>query len=333
VLLDGKPVPYYGISIDEDPSSTFARPTPVRDAAGRFTQHDVAPGTFAVIIVGPGFARRVVAGVRVVSGRVTDVGDIAVVRGGRVHGRVVDPNGAGVAGATVRITTSPFSSEQPVLHALMRGELSATSDASGNYEVVGLGGAPDEYRPDERRIEAQHPTYGRSGYRLLAAGETDVDLVLRATGSIDGTLVRPRAGIHLVAASRAEDRHARYYADVTAAGTFRFPQLPPGAYDVDVLGPNGQPAAHATVTAGAHTVVVFEFPANPVELHVHVAAGCSLVSLTTVAGEMVRLESCTEGRATFPDLAPGPYQLCLELSECRPIDVPATAVHAIELAR
>jgi hypothetical protein len=43
--------------------------------------------------------------------------------------------------------------------------------------------------------------------------------------------------------------------------------------------------------------------------------------------------ACAEGRVTFSELAPGPYQLCLELSECRPIDVPATDVHTIELTR
>jgi len=31
----------------------------------------------------------------------------------------------------------------------------------------------------------------------------------------------------------------------------------------------------------------------------------------------------------MPDLAPGPYQLCLELSECQPIDLPAVPVYEI----
>jgi len=194
VLLDGKPVTYYGVAIDEDANASYSRPVPVRDPAGRFTRRDVAPGTFAIIIVGPGFARRVVEGVHVTSGGMTDVGDI------------------------------------------------------------------------------------------------------------------------------------------TAAGSFRFPQLPPGDYDVHVVSSNTQPSIRATVTAGARTVVAFELPAHPAELRVH-AAGCSLISLRTAADEMLRLESCNEGRVTFPEIAPGPYQLCLELSECRPIDVPATAVHAIEITR
>ncbi len=182
----------------------------------------------------------------------------------------------------------------------------------------------------DRTIEAAHPTHGTSGYRLLAAGETDVELVLAATGSIEGTLVRQRAAMHLVTASRADDRDVRYHAEITPSGTFRFPQLLPGAYDVRVLGPNAQPAVRATVTAGERTVVTFEFPAHPVELRVHVATGCSLVSLRTAdTDELVRLESCTEGGVAMPDLAPGPYQLCLELSECQPIELPAVPVYEI----
>lgn len=325
VVLDGQPVSYYGVSISDDPNSTFERPTPVRDPAGRFNLHDVALGTFAVIIVGPGFARRVVAGVRVESGRVTDLGEIAVVRGDRVRGRVVDAQGAGVANATVRVISSAFSTATTGLASIMRGDFSATTDATGRYEIVGIQGSPED-----RRIEAAHPTYGTSGYRLLAAGETDVELVLAATGSIEGTLVRQRAAMHLVTASRADDRDVRYHAEITPSGTFRFPQLLPGAYDVRVLGPNAQPAVRATVTAGERTVVTFEFPAHPVELRVHVATGCSLVSLRTAdTDELVRLESCTDGGVAMPDLAPGPYQLCLELSECQPIDLPAEPVYEI----
>lgn len=328
VVLDGKPVTYYGVSIDEDPDDTYGRPTPVRDPAGRFTQRDVAPGRFAVIIVGPGFARRVVEGVQVVSGRVTELGDIAVVRGESVRGRVVDPRGDGVAGATVRIT-SRRSLGVTGLRALMQGNFSAETDAGGGFEIIGQT-ASDE----ERRIEATHPAAGTSGIRVLAAGQAELELVVTPSGSIDGTVVYQRRGMHLVTASRVDDHDTRYDAEITAAGTFRFPQLPPGDYDVRMLGARAKPSVRATVTAGAATAVAFELPAHPAELRVHVAAGCSLVSLrTAVTDEVLRLESCTEGSVTFPELAPGPYQLCLELSECRPIDVPAVAVHAIEITR
>lgn len=327
MVLDGKPVTYYGVAIDEDPTDTYGQPTPVRDPAGRFTQRDVAPGRFAVIIVGPGFARRVVDGVQVVSGRVTELGDIAVTRGDRVHGRVVDARGAGVAGATVRVG-SRYSMGSTGLRAIMQGDFSAVADASGGFEIVGQTASADD-----RQIEATHPAAGTSGIRVLAAGQTELALELTASGSIDGTVARPRAGMHHATASRVDDPEARYDAEVTATGTFRFPQLPPGDYDVRVPSSYSQPAIRATVTAGASTTVAFELPAHPVELRVHVAAGCSLISLRTVSDEMLRLQRCAEGRATFSELAPGAYQLCLELSECRPIEVPATDVHAIEIAR
>jgi protocatechuate 3,4-dioxygenase beta subunit len=335
VVLDGKPVTYYGVAIDEDPNDTYDRPTPVRDPAGRFTQRDVAPGTFAVIIIGPGFARRVVEGVQVTSGQVTDVGDIAVTRGDSVRGRVVDPRGAGIAGATVRITSSPFSRGSrgsrghTALRALMRGDFSATTDAAGSFEIIGYNASAEDLR-----IEAAHPTAGICGARSLAAGETDVELVLIASGSIDGTVVRQRKGVSRVIASGVDEPQVHYEAELTASGTFRFAQLPPGEYSVRVGGSSAPPSVRATVTAGARTVVSFELPDHPAELRVYVAAGCNLVSLrTAVTDEMLRLESCAEGRVTFPELAPGPYQVCLELTDCRPIDVPATAVHTVELAR
>jgi protocatechuate 3,4-dioxygenase beta subunit len=326
VLLDGKPVTYYGVAIDEDANASYSRPVPVRDPAGRFTQRDVAPGTFAVIIIGPGFARRVVEGVHVASGGMTDVGDISVTRGDSVRGRVVDARGAGIAGATVRIT-SRYSIGATGLRAILGGDFSATSDAGGYYEVGG-----QQASDDDRRIEATHPTSGTSGIRVLAAGQLELELELTASGSIDGTVVRPRSGVGSATATRVDDGDVHYDAEITAAGSFRFPQLPAGDYDVRVVSSNAQPPVRATVTAGARTVVVFERPAHPAELRVH-AAGCSLISLRTAADEMLRLESCNEGRVTFPELAPGPYQLCLELSECRPVDVPATAVHTIEITR
>jgi len=211
----------------------------------------------------------------------------------------------------------------------MQGDFSAITDAGGYYAIAG-----QDAKAEDRQIEAVHPDHGRSGIHVLAPGETEVDLVLAATGSIEGTIVRPRRDMHLVIASRIEDRHMQYHADLTDAGAFRFPQLPSGEYDVRVLGSHARVSARVTVTAGASTAVTLELPANPVELRVHIAGGCSLVSLrTTISDELVQLESCTEGRATMPDLAPGPYQICVELSDCRPIDVPAMPVYALEVAR
>jgi hypothetical protein len=175
VILDGAPVPYFGVSVSEDPGSAFGRPTPVRAPDGRFRQPDAPPGTQAVIVIGPGFLRRVVEGVQVVAGATTDLGDIVVARGGRLHGRVVDARGA-VAGATVRIASSGFSAKETRLRAILRGEQSATTDAAGSYELVGLPGSLAGFD-----IEASHPDHGTSGPRALAAGASDVTLVLGAT--------------------------------------------------------------------------------------------------------------------------------------------------------
>jgi hypothetical protein len=79
VILDGVPVRHYRFAITDDPAAD-PRTTAVYDASGRFAEPDAPPGTFAVLITGPGLANRVVEHVAITPGRTTDLGDIAVTR-------------------------------------------------------------------------------------------------------------------------------------------------------------------------------------------------------------------------------------------------------------
>ena len=253
VLLAGEPVPYYGYAVTDDVTDMYTRPRPVRDDDGRFTAKDATPGTVVVVVVGPGFARKVIDKVQIVAGQTTDLGDITVERGETIIGRVVDERGTGIAGATVSVVGSGSSYTTTGLHQLMQGERFATSDASGNYELFGVPPSTET-----RALKATHPTHGASQFTELVVGQSAIDIVLKATGSIDGTA--PGNDLRFAVAMISDDFRARYHADVDADGRFSFPSLPPGEYDVDMVGRGRFPTSKVIVTAGKNTTVVFAAP-------------------------------------------------------------------------
>jgi protocatechuate 3,4-dioxygenase beta subunit len=254
VVLDGQPVPYFGFVVEAD-AHTIASdtPNPVRDAGGRFVQRGVEPGTWAVAIVGPGFATRTLEGVRVTAGAATDLGDIAVERGRVVRGHVRDETGAPVAGATVTIRSD--SGLDSGLRGLLAGTSTARSDTTGAFELAGLGPASDQ----SRRIDATHPTRGSSPARTLAETETDVDLVVAAGGEIAGTFTSSRAMFRPYAAT-ATLGEVTYTTQLEHDGGFRFTELPPGVYDVSIGGGRTGPPAQVVVTAGSHVSLAFVEP-------------------------------------------------------------------------
>jgi protocatechuate 3,4-dioxygenase beta subunit len=323
VLLDGVPVPYFGIVIAEDPDDEYSRPKPVRDPDGRFIDKDPELGTFAVILIGPTFARHVIPKVRFSSGQVTDLGDIAVSKGETIRGRVTDERGAGIAGASVRLAAGRAMSDAP-LTAIMRGARVVTTDASGNYEIPG---APPP--TEERTLEATHAERGSSGLQTLAAQQTVLDLVLAKAGAIDGTVVRARREHYLVTAQRRDDSRVRYTGDIDSNGAFAFPHLSPGVYEIEVVGRNTLPTQVVTVTSGETAQVTFELPEDPVQVRVHVRGTCGMVDLRTLGEELLLMESCTDQIATFDDVAPGRYQLCAD--GCMTVDIPRQPTVQIEL--
>ncbi len=255
VLLAGAPVPYFGYAITDEVTDTYTRPKPVRDDDGRFTHKDATPGTVVVVIIGPGFARKVIDKVQIVAGQTTDLGDITVERGETIRGRVVDERGTGIAGATISTAGSRGGYTATALHQIMRGQATATSDASGNYELFGVPPSTEE-----RTVTATHPTRGASQLTTLAIGQSTTDIVLTATGSIDGTA--PRKDLSFAVATLPDEYRARYYADVDTLGRFSFPALPPGEYDVDMSSRGRVWTTKVVVIAGVTAHVVFGAPSE-----------------------------------------------------------------------
>jgi hypothetical protein len=252
--MDGKPVPYFGFAITESADDRYVRPTSVRDPDGRFTEKDAMPGTFAVVIIGPGFERRAVDNVRVVDGQVTDLGDITVQRGAVIRGRVTDTRGVPVSGATVRVVAGDTSSTA-VLTQMSRGERTAITDVSGMYEIAGLPSAMEGIT-----LEATHPERGSSATMALVAGQTRLDLVLQTSGTIAGTLVRGRHDQDTAIATSAGDHRIRLTADIDSLGSFVFEHVAAGEYTIEILGKDTVPEQQAIVLGGATTEVRFEMP-------------------------------------------------------------------------
>ena len=113
---------------------------------GSFLMPDVAPGTYDLGVEASVLGEAARAGVRVAAGRTTDVGTIALARGGTLQGVVVDAEGRGIPGATVHADRD----------ANRRTNLLQTQTGStGAFELSGLPMGPVQ-------VSARHPSYAAS---------------------------------------------------------------------------------------------------------------------------------------------------------------------------
>ncbi len=171
VVLEGAPVPYFGLLVTKTPDTLyFENVATIHDPTGRFAQSDIAPGTWSVVILGPGFANLRIDNVIAREGQPTDLGTVVVERGRIVRGRVTDSAGRPVRDALVVAGTSVATIASSRIDQRMQGDTSARTDASGRYELVGL--------PTEDLQIVARTTTATSVERTLDAGETSADFEL-----------------------------------------------------------------------------------------------------------------------------------------------------------
>ncbi|MGE0866988.1 MAG: carboxypeptidase regulatory-like domain-containing protein [Kofleriaceae bacterium] len=186
VLLDGVPVAGFGIIISDREEFCWIPPKPVRGDV--FVQRGVAIGKWNVVIVGAGFARKVVFDVDVGTA-VTDMGVINVDRGQYIRGRVYDLDGTPVPGAVVTLDQGMKSTPGAgSLGQLACGVLSATTDPTGNYEIAGI--SPPMFDTTTNRVRAVHPVLGSSVVHAIASDAKVVDLTLLPDNREAGQLGR-----------------------------------------------------------------------------------------------------------------------------------------------
>jgi protocatechuate 3,4-dioxygenase beta subunit len=311
VVLDGKPVDYFGVSIHDDPEG-WGSPDVVRSPDGRFEQRDLRPGRWSLTIVGTSFERIDVKNIDVGEGKIVDLGDIAVARGRSVRGRVTDESGVPIANALVAVSDHTWAQDDDGLRGTMAGTRTTHTDALGHYEIPGITAGTQTLH-----LQASD-AHGVALPRELAPSDEVVDLVIVRTGSIDGVVVNARPHRATVIASSGERTIQIGYVD--AAGEFHIDHLPAGDYTLELSGPSTVSPIHVAVTADAATHVRFELPPEPITLAVE-RAGCKDITLKTAELAWLTYSKCADGVATFEDVTPGAYEVCIEYSTCEPVFV------------
>lgn len=208
-------------------------------------------------------------------------------RGDRVvAGRVLDRDGAGVAGATVTARyVGPAAPGAPELRGV-----SAAADAEGRFTVAGLG-------EGTWAVHAEAAGHVPGGTVRVAAGAVDVELRISRRGWVEGVARRPDDGplptIRLTAADGAGETTT-----VTPApdGTYRSGPLATGRYRVTV----DDPAGSGLVPEAAPEVIVME--GGPARLDVTLRPG------VTLGGRVRAADGRPLGPVTVHAVLAGPAQ-------------------------
>ncbi|MEN6631880.1 MAG: carboxypeptidase regulatory-like domain-containing protein, partial [Candidatus Polarisedimenticolia bacterium] len=294
------------------------------DAEGRFAFDDVAPGKVELTFAAPGMQRRKFAAMEVVEGKNLDGLEIAMERGAWLVGRVLGPDGAPAAGATVR----PAGNDGSAARAFPR--LETKTDAEGLYRL-------DNLQPGERDVEAAKEGTRRAVKRLaLRAGENQLDLELGAGLEIDGVVEdeggapAPRAEVSVSAAASYLDDPLSAVAD--EAGRFRLAGLADGDYPLVARADGYAPSAPLTVHVQGRSVQGVELRVSAggaVAGAVHGLAPDKIAAATIVAqpnggGASSRTQPDAGGGYRLEHLRFGAYTITGQTPGDKVVDVAAT---------
>src|SRR6185436_13340866 len=170
---------------------------------GRFTLGSLWPGELTCTIEAAGFVP-LGTSFTLQAGQTVSAGDIVLDRGGTIAGRVLDPQGAPVAGATVKGRPSEVDLTQGAtdtaaweLEIIARSnnarDAEAVSDATGAFELVGL--STEKYT-----LLAGLPGYEPTKLSEVPLGTRDATLTLVPSAAavvtvLDGRTHEPVAGV------------------------------------------------------------------------------------------------------------------------------------------
>jgi protocatechuate 3,4-dioxygenase beta subunit len=325
VMMGGQPVDYFGVSItignDEVTHSTL---DPVRADDGKFTRDELRPGTVTVTVVGPSFIRKEIPNVTIAAGQHVDLGDIEVMAGKSVHGRVVDASGNPIEGAVVVLQASSDIESDISLDEMTVGTRGARTDVAGHFEVSGI---PDD--ETQLAIQASDAEHGIAQARPLTADDfdRDVELVLAATGSLTGTITNNKPGlnywVHVYAV--ANETSFMMFSD---DDEFTFAQLPTGDYTVQLDSDLVTTPIAFHIDANRTTAITFERPPSLITVQIEIVGGkCGSVGLKAPGAAAdswwIGYAECSDVmHAKIEHVAPGRYEVCDD--GCEPIEVAAS---------
>ncbi len=221
---------------------------PVEDSNGEFEIEDVpSEQTTAVGIRAAGYAPAYAAVDPIPSGMIGGPVVVELQREARVEGRVIGPDGIGVA------DTAIYTGHKP------EGVVRARSDATGFFSIGELSG-------DNVQLTAAHADYlpATIDARIAPGDTTPVDIRLGEGGVITGTVWKgdaPKPNQTVVVSKLTPPRvHSQAITD--ASGQYRIQGIPAGEVDVIVesTDPSSTLQQIAMVELGMSTTVDFYFP-------------------------------------------------------------------------
>jgi protocatechuate 3,4-dioxygenase beta subunit len=320
--LSNKSVPYY---------THHGRDFETQVVDGRYAFEDLAPGTYTLLLDDSGGARlqlprweesleNSVKPLEVVLAPGAEVAlDLSVAGGGVLEGLVLDESGAPLAGALVRATYAPRTSNVPD-GFYVRGvnvwrfdsdsggeddhpetHRRARSDAHGRYRLAGL-------HPGRHRVEVavSGRVYDRREDVALEEGATArLEHVLAPAGALQGIA---RGGGYL-GVQRASESAPRMVAIVSNEGLFCFPGLEPGAWTVMHFHSDARvapvPLVEVEIEAGRTTWVDLDRDVVlPVRIAGRVVDGAGPVAGAAVISSRKRVATDPQGRFEFQSAFP-----------------------------
>jgi len=255
---DGAPVPGASVSARREGAVAHALDDLlVAESAsdGRYSIQGLETGTYRVTAVAAGYRIGVAYPVEL-SGATVDSVDFRLERGHELRGRVIDPQGRGIAGAYV--LAAPAGAGDPLNAA------SAETDINGAFRMT----APADGLLD---LTALAPGWAPAHRASVdSAGESDIVLQVGRGGSLDLRVVdasgRPRSGIYLsvspVPGYVGSDlgRLLRPVPPTDSDGRTLSANLAPGTYNIVILGRLDLPPTSATVQDGPPTPLTLRIP-------------------------------------------------------------------------
>jgi protocatechuate 3,4-dioxygenase beta subunit len=227
-------------------------------ADGRFALRRLMPGKFTLRISAAGFTDHD-AKVDLQPDTDLDLGRIELQDPARIAGRVVDRDGRGVAGATVRVRKGGLADNE-IMAAMRGGTDGARSLADGTFTI-------DAVPAGKAQLRANAAGYApvESERLTVAAGAElrDVVLTLGHGGGIRGRLILPPGGDpeHWdVMAGEQRGAHAGS-AVIAADGTFTVENLLPGRYNVQAMNRAAMQTANAELADRMREGGTFDFAA------------------------------------------------------------------------
>ncbi len=235
-LLDGVPVANFGVVVGLTGS---VPPPPIlfERSDGLFMVRGINPGLWDVTIVGVGFEPYTISGLRIGPGQPIVLGDVPLLSGRSIRGRVTDAFGTPIGGSIVSVVHDPSQPPNPrdVLPELLRGNYYAVTDSNGVYEISGM-----YSRREYRQIIAENGSRERKSLpRVLLDADNIVNLSLLPVGRLDGRISSPNEAWVVVARSVSSQR-SWFMAKPDSQGSFDFGAVPEGAYEMSLF-----PMSHA----------------------------------------------------------------------------------------